>query len=61
MDLIFCRNVLIYFDGTRKLEVLQKLSHCLSRGGILCLGHADNTMGMALPLRMIRPNIYRRI
>jgi chemotaxis protein methyltransferase CheR len=61
MDLVFCRNVLIYFDGSRKLDVLRKLTRCLNPGGLLCLGHADNTMGMSLPLRMVRPNIYARI
>ena len=61
MDLVFCRNVLIYFDGPRKLDVLRKLARCLNPGGLLCLGHADNTMGMSLPLRMVKPNIYTRI
>lgn len=41
-DIIFCRNVLIYFDDTYKQKVMQKLTDALAQGGFLVLGYYDN-------------------
>lgn len=41
-DVIFCRNVLIYFDDESKLQVLETLHDRLKPGGYLFLGHADH-------------------
>ena len=60
-DLIFCRNVLIYFDTETQRHVLRQLCRHLCEGGILCLGHADATVSLDLPLRLIRANIYERL
>ena len=39
-DVIFCRNVLIYFDNTSRLAASHNLSEfLLNRGGFICLGH----------------------
>ena len=40
-DIIFCRNVLIYFEPTTKLEILNKLAQQLNDGGILILGSSE--------------------
>ncbi|NHN32808.1 protein-glutamate O-methyltransferase CheR [Paenibacillus sp. S3N08] len=46
MDVIFCRNVLIYFDQPTVRQVIQHLSQWLKPGGYLFLGHAETITGM---------------
>jgi chemotaxis protein methyltransferase CheR len=46
MDIIFCRNVLIYFDAQTIQEVISNLSGRLADGGYLFLGHAETITGM---------------
>jgi len=41
-DIIFCRNVLIYFDDAARLEATNNLFSALNPGGFLCLGHAES-------------------
>ncbi|HAT71608.1 MAG TPA: hypothetical protein DCS63_02200 [Elusimicrobia bacterium] len=41
VDLIFCRNVLIYFDKARVKEIMLRFSSCLADGGLLALGHSE--------------------
>jgi chemotaxis protein methyltransferase CheR len=48
MDMIFCRNVLIYFDKPTQQEVLDKLCDHLRPGGYLFLGHSESIAGMTL-------------
>jgi chemotaxis protein methyltransferase CheR len=60
MDIIFCRNVLIYFDKATQERVIQRLTACLRPGGILFLGHSESTMGMEVSLKQIKPTIYQR-
>ncbi len=63
-DHVLCRNVLIYFDAAEQARILGKLCRHLREGGLLCLGHADNTMGLRLPLRQLRQlraNTYVRL
>ena len=44
-DIVFCRNVLIYFDGKQKNQILNKLAACLPQNGTLFLGAAESIMG----------------
>ena len=44
-DVIFCRNVLIYFNGNEKVNILNKIAACLNPGGILFLGAAESISG----------------
>lgn len=44
-DIVFCRNVLIYFDGNQKNKILTKLAACLPQSGILFLGAAESISG----------------
>ncbi len=41
MDLVFCQNLLIYYDRDRRLEIVNSLSECLSPGGVLVLGPGE--------------------
>jgi len=45
-DVIFCRNVLIYFDQDTKASILERLSKCLEPDGVLALGAAESVVGI---------------
>lgn len=60
MDVIFCRNVLIYFSKETQQRVLDFLCRHLRDGGYLFLGHAETLAGVSLPLRAVAPAVYRR-
>jgi chemotaxis protein methyltransferase CheR len=60
-NVIFCRNVLIYFDRATQEKVIYKLCKKLEPGGILCLGHSESIASMNLPLAQIQPTTFRKI
>lgn len=60
-DVIFCRNVLIYFNRETQENVIQKLCQKLKSGGYLFIGHSESIMGMDVPLTQIKPTIFKRI
>jgi chemotaxis protein methyltransferase CheR len=57
-DVIFCRNVLIYFDRETQLTVIQNLLKKLKKGGILFIGHSESLHFFDLPIRQVRPTIF---
>ena len=59
-DVVFCRNVIIYFDRKTQERILGHLCVHLRPGGWLMIGHSETLTGMALPLRSIAPTIYMR-
>jgi len=59
-DLIFCRNVLIYFDAASKRKVVEHLTRCLSPDGLFFTGHAENLNGVTARLRPCASTIYCR-
>jgi chemotaxis protein methyltransferase CheR len=61
MDIIFCRNILIYFDKPTQEIVLQRLTEHLRRGGYLFLGHSETLSGFHLPLEPVGPTVFRRL
>jgi chemotaxis protein methyltransferase CheR len=60
MDVIFCRNILIYFDKPTQEAVLRRLTAHLRPGGYLFLGHSETLAGMQLPLRAVAPSVFRK-
>ncbi|WP_439182002.1 CheR family methyltransferase [Carboxylicivirga taeanensis] len=60
-DVVFCRNVLIYFDRVTQERVISKLCNYLKPGGIFFIGHSESLSGMNVPLEHIRPTIFRKI
>jgi chemotaxis protein methyltransferase CheR len=60
-DIIFCRNVLIYFDNRTQENVLKKLCAKLKIGGYLFIGHSESLTNMNLPLIQVKPTIFRKI
>jgi chemotaxis protein methyltransferase CheR len=57
-DIIFCRNVIIYFDRETQEKFLSRLCRCLAPGGYLFMGHSETLSGMPLPLRQLAPAVY---
>jgi chemotaxis protein methyltransferase CheR len=64
LDIIFCRNVLIYFDPEEQRKVLDKFIHALRLGGYLFLGHSESVLGMTDELEFVHRNkgtAYRKV
>jgi len=57
-DLIFCRNVLIYFQWETKIRVVDSLGKYLTSGGYLFLGHAESLHGVADKLQFVAPKVF---
>ncbi len=60
-DLIFCRNVLIYFNRDSKEGVIQRLLRHLSPSGLFFLGHAESLPASAYGMEHAGPTVYRRM
>ncbi len=63
-DLIFCRNVMIYFDESEQKRLVEKFYRCLNPEGYLFVGHAESLFGVSNKFRMIHENggtAYQRI
>lgn len=60
-DIIFCRNVLIYFDKPTQEAVIRKLIDNLKSGGYFFLGHSESIAGMKLPIQQIMPTVFIKI
>lgn len=60
MDIIFCRNVIIYFDRPTQQSVLTRLCRCLRSHGYLFMGHSETLNGFDLPLKQIASTVYRK-
>jgi chemotaxis protein methyltransferase CheR len=60
-DIVFCRNVLIYFDRETQEKVINKLCDKLRPGGYFFLGHSESIMNMQVPLKQVKPTIFQRL
>jgi len=58
LDLIFCRNVMIYFDNTIRRRLLANLYALLRPGGYLIVGHAESLSGMLSEFKSVEPAVY---
>ena len=59
-EIIFCRNVIIYFDRPTQVRLLEKLTRQLAPGGYFFAGHSESLQGMDLPLVPVAPAVYRK-
>lgn len=57
---IFCRNVMIYFEDHTKRELVQRLYDQTTHGGYLFIGHAESITGLQSPWRLVKPGLYRK-
>jgi len=60
-DVIFLRNVLIYFDDKTKQDIVRRLLDCLKKGGHLFIGHSESLKGMNLGLKLLAPTTYVKL
>lgn len=61
MQVIFCRNVLIYFDKKTQEKVLSRLCDKLVPGGYLYVGHSETITGLALPVRQVANTVFQKV
>lgn len=59
-DLIFCRNVMIYFEQETKNNLIKKFYESLKPGGYLLIGHSETVQRDTVPFQYIEPSIYQK-
>lgn len=59
-DVIFLRNVLIYFDADNKREIVERVASHLAPGGFFFTGHAETLTGVTWDLAAVQPAVYER-
>lgn len=59
-DIIFCRNVIIYFDWDTKAKLIQRFHDHLIPGGYLFIGHSETLNGLNDQFRSVAPTLYRK-
>ena len=60
-DVIFCRNVMIYFDQQTRENLVSRFAAMLAPDGYLCLGHSESIHAGTAPFRLVGKTIYRKI
>ncbi len=58
MDIVFCRNVMIYFDNNTRTSLLSEIHRLLKPGGYLLVGHSESLTGLTNGFTSVRPSIY---
>ena len=59
MHIVFCRNILIYFDKPTQQNVLKQIGQHLRPGGYLFLGHSETVAGFGMPLTQVSASVFR--
>lgn len=59
-DVIFCRNVMIYFSHATQAQLVDRLAACLNPGGYLFVGHSETLTGVQHGLQHVQPAVYRK-
>ncbi|MBT4286196.1 MAG: chemotaxis protein CheR [Deltaproteobacteria bacterium] len=61
VDIVFCRNVIIYFDKPTQESIINKLCKTIKPGGYFFQGHSESIQGFNVPLKPLYPTIYQKI
>jgi chemotaxis protein methyltransferase CheR len=59
-DVIFCRNVMIYFDKRTQGTLVSRFYDCLQKGGYFFIGHSESLTGLNHAFKYIEPSVYRK-
>jgi len=59
-DMIFCRNVMIYFDKDLQRDLVGRFYNCLADGGYFFVGHSESLTGLNHQYRYVEPSVYRK-
>jgi len=63
-DVIFCRNVMMYFDEAEQKRLIEKFYRCLNSNGYLFVGHAESLLGLTKKFQMVHKDsgtAYQRV
>ncbi len=60
MDIVFCRNVMIYFDQKVREGLLNEIHRLLKPGGYLMVGHSESLASSSVPFKIVKPSIYQK-
>lgn len=60
LDVVMCRNVMIYFDDAVRIALLKEIHRMLRPGGFLIVGHAESLTGINTEFKYLRPAVYAR-
>jgi len=61
LDVVFCRNVMIYFDNAVRQRLVSEIERLLRPGGLLVVAHSETLNGIRSGLRTVRPSVYRKV
>jgi len=59
-DMVFLRNVMIYFNNETKREVVARVIATLKPGGYFCIGHSESLNDISTAVQMVAPSIYQK-
>ena len=59
-DVIFCRNVMIYFDKATQANLVKRFYNCLNKGGYFFIGHSESLNGLDHYFSYVEPSVYRK-
>jgi chemotaxis protein methyltransferase CheR len=59
-DVIFCRNVMIYFNKDTQAELINKYYNSLRNGGHFFVGHSESLTGLKHPFKYVEPSVYQK-
>ncbi len=60
-EVIFCRNMMIYFDRPTQEQLVRKLGQYLVPNGYLLIGHSESLNGLDIDMQCLKPSIYQKI
>jgi chemotaxis protein methyltransferase CheR len=60
LDIVFCRNVMIYFDNDTRQGLVSEIERLLAPGGVLFTGHSETLSSIKTGFAAVRPSVYRK-
>jgi len=59
LDVVFCRNVMIYFDESVRQGLVREIDRLLTDDGLVCIGHSESLSGLQTRLTIVEPSVYQ--